>query len=114
MRHISLQGLVFQNEVFIFISLEEFPICEEYPFWEVFPSWDAFPSWEVFPVGKCASWTTIWRNSSQRHQNKESFPEGYLLKFCQIFTPGELCSRAHAVLHVCITIVKEITEQLVP
>jgi hypothetical protein len=29
----------------------------------------------------------IWRNSSQRHQNKETFPEGYLLEFCEIFTP---------------------------
>jgi hypothetical protein len=38
--------------VFIFISLEESPICEEYSFWKVFPNWDAFTSWEAFPEDK--------------------------------------------------------------
>jgi hypothetical protein len=63
--------------VLIFIRLEEFPIRVEYPFWEV------FPNWKCFTVGKRFLRTTIWRNSSQRHQNKE----GYLLEFRVIFSP---------------------------
>jgi hypothetical protein len=56
-----------------------------------FPLGMHFPTGRHFPTGKHFPRTTIWRNPSQKHQNKETIPEGNLLEFCEIFTPA--CDR---------------------
>jgi hypothetical protein len=56
--------------------------------WKCFPVGKRFLLEMPFQVGKHFPWTTIWGNSSQRRQNKETLPEGNLLEFCEIFTPA--------------------------
>jgi hypothetical protein len=82
------------------IFLERFPSGKHFPFGKRFLAGKGLPvgKWftvgrrfllcMLFQVGKCFPRTTMWRNSSQRHQNEETFPEGNLLEFSEIFTPA--------------------------
>jgi hypothetical protein len=51
-----------------------------FPDWEAFPSWDAFPTWEAFFAD--INVEKLFPEVS----NKETFPEGKLKEFCEIFT----------------------------
>ena len=84
-RHISGKG---------FPSVKYFPFGKgflaekNFQVWKCLQVGNGFPLGMHFPTGKHFPRTTICRNSSQRHQNKETFPEGKLLEFCEIFTPA--------------------------
>jgi hypothetical protein len=81
------------------ISGKGFPSVKNFPFGKGFLAEKHFQDWQClqvgkvfplgmhFPTGKHFPGTTIRKNSFQRHQNKETFPEGNLLEFCKIFTP---------------------------
>jgi hypothetical protein len=62
-------------------------LAEKYfPVGKCFPFGNHFPLGMNFPVEKRFPQTTM-----RRHHNKETFPEGNLLEFFEIFTPASNC-----------------------
>ena len=83
------------------------PIGKRFPYGKCFLSVKHFPVGQCFPGGKDSPvgmyspnsqlrvHSTIWRNSSQMHQNQETFLEGNLLEFRETFTPDIKTQRKH-------------------